>query len=281
MNTTINQKVDMEAQLRSLWGARSWPFSEAVKEPLQRENYTRTLQRLEQCIAVHSCGILCGANGVGKSLLVKTLVDNLPQKSYRTMVLTHSSLTSSDISRYLCHIHGIAVAQRRSDNIMALRKLWRDSQGLWTVVIFEEAQNLSAAALEELRLMTCDRLDTQPPFSLLLVGDGSLMPRLNMGINRPLLTRMGFCLELSAWTPEQCTEYINKRLSDVGIHDNIFDPEAEQLLLRIADGIPRSINHLGQRSFEEAARDSSRQIRSEHVQMALEQLPWLGRFREE
>lgn len=162
----------MEAQLRSLWGARSWPFAAAVKEPLQRENYTRTMQRLEQCVAVHSCGILCGANGVGKSLLVKALVENLPQKSYRTMVLTHSSLTSSDISRYLCHIHGIVVAQRRSDNIMALRKLWRDSQGLWTVVIFEEAQNLSAAALEELRLLICDRLDTQPPFSLLLVGDG-------------------------------------------------------------------------------------------------------------
>jgi len=278
MNTTSSQKIDMEGQLRSQWGASAWPFSAAVKEPLESDAYTRTLRRLEQCMAVHTCGILHGPNGVGKSRLVKALVDRLPQKSYRTMVLTHSSVTGADITRYLCHTQGISIAQRRSDNIMALHKLWRDLDGLWPVLIFEEAQNLSAVAMEELRLMTCERLDTQPPFSLLLVGDGTLMPRLHMGVNRPLLTRMGFCLELSVWPPELCSEYIGKRLEEVGIHENVFDPEAEQLILRIAGGIPRAINHLGQRAFEEAARERSRQIRAQHVQQALEQLPWLGRI---
>jgi len=266
----------MEAQLRSLWGASAWPFTAAVQDAMETEVYTRTLRRLEQCMAVRTCGILWGPNGVGKSRLVKTLVDRLPKKTYRTMILTHSSLTGTDITRYLCHTQGIGVTQRRSDNIMALRKLWADHDGLWPVLIFEEAQNLSTMALEELRLMTCDRLDTQPPFSLLLVGDGALLPRLNMGVNRPLLSRMGFCLELPAWSQEQCAEYLGKRLADVGIRENVFDPEAEQLLLRIAGGIPRAINHLGQRSFEEAARDRSRQIRALHVQHALEQLPWLG-----
>ena len=276
MSTTSDKSVDMEAQLRSLWGASAWPFTAAVKDALETEAYMHTLRRLEQCMTVRTCGILWGPNGVGKSRLVKTLVDRLPKKAYRTMILTHSSLTGTDITRYLCHTQGIGVTQRRSDNIMALRKLWGELDGLWPVLIFEEAQNLSTMALEELRLMTCDRLDTQPPFSLLLVGDGALLPRLNMGINRPLLSRMGFCLELPAWSQEQCAEYVGKRLNDVGIRENLFDPEAEQFLLRIAGGIPRAINHLGQRSFEEAARDRSRQIRAEHVQRALEQLPWLG-----
>jgi type II secretory pathway predicted ATPase ExeA len=89
---------------------------------------------------------------------------------------------------------------------------------------------------------------------------------------------MGYCLEMATWPPELCAQYISKRLAEVGIHENIFDPEAEQLLLRIAGGIPRAINHLAQRAFEEAARDHSRQIRAEHVQQALEQLPWLGTF---
>jgi len=276
MSTTAEKQIDMEAQLRALWGASGWPFTAAVKEAMQTEVYTQTLRRLEQCMAVRTCGILWGPNGVGKSRLVNTLVDRLPKKTYRTMILTHSSLTGTDITRYLCHTQGIGVTQRRSDNIMALRKLWSDQDGLWPVLIFEEAQNLSTMALEELRLMTCDRLDTQPPFSLLLVGDSALLPRLQMGINRPLLSRMGFCLEVPGWPPEHCTQYIAKRLADVGIRENVFDPQAEQLLLRIAGGIPRTINHLGQRSFEEAARDRSRQIRIEHVQHALEQLPWLG-----
>jgi type II secretory pathway predicted ATPase ExeA len=270
--------LDMEAQLKALWGANGWPFSATVKEAMETEVYRQTLHRLEQCMAVHTSGILWGPNGVGKSRLVKTLVERLPKKMYRPMVLTHSSLTGTDITRYLCHLHGISVAQRRSDNIMALRKMWNDQDGLWPVLIFEEAQNLSAMGLEELRLMSCDRLDTQSPFSLLLVGDSALLPRLEMGINRPLLSRMGFCLEVPVWAAAQCAEYIARRLRDVGIRENVFDPEAEQLLLRIAGGIPRTINHLGQRSFEQAARNRSRQIRIEHVQQALEQLPWLGRI---
>jgi hypothetical protein len=44
--------------------------------------------------------------------------------------------------------------------------------------------------------LTCARPDTRAPFSLLLVGDDSLLPRLQMGINRTLISRLGFALAL-------------------------------------------------------------------------------------
>ena len=211
-------------------------------------------------MAVHSSGVLHGPNGVGKSRLVQSLVERLPQKTYRTLVLKHSSLTGTDVTRYLCHLHGLTLAQRRSDNLMELRTMWGQRDGLWPVWIFEEAQNLTTMGLEELRLLSCERLDTQSPFSLLLVGDATLMPRLQMGVNRPLLGRLGFCLHLEPWTPEEAAEYVQRRLVEVGVHESVFDPDAQELLLRIAGGIPRTINHLGQRAFEEAARARSRTI---------------------
>ena len=107
------------------------------------------------------------------------------------------------------------------------------------------------------------------------------MPRLDMGVNRPLLTRLGFCLQLEPWPLEEAGAYVQRRLAEVGIHDNVFAPDAQELLLRIAGGIPRRINHLGQRAFEEAARERSRLISREHIQKALDQLPWLGRLRDE
>jgi type II secretory pathway predicted ATPase ExeA len=271
----------MEAALKTLWGASAWPFAAAVKDPCETPAHEETLRRLEQCMAVHSSGVLHGPNGVGKSRLVQSLVERLPQKTYRTLVLSYSSLTGTDVMRYLCHLHGLSLAQRRSDNLMALRTMWGQRDGLWPVWIFEEAQNLTTMGLEELRLLSCERLDTQSPFSLLLVGDATLMPRLQMGVNRPLLGRLGFCLRLEPWTKEEAAEYVQRRLAEVGLHENVFDPEAHELLLRIAGGIPRTINHLGQRAFEEAARDRSRTIRREHIQKALDQLPWLGRLREE
>jgi hypothetical protein len=71
----------------------------------------------------------------------------------------------------------------------------------WPLLVLEEAQNLSASALEEVRLLTCARTDTRAPFSLLLVGDDSLLPRLQLGINRALISRLGFALALGRLEP--------------------------------------------------------------------------------
>lgn len=281
MSANENHTHELEVALKSLWGASTWPFASAVSEACETPEATQVLQRLEQCMAVRSSGVLHGPNGVGKSRLVQSLVERLPQKIYRTIVMSYSSLSGTDVIRYLCHMHGMNLSQRRSDNLMTLRKMWAQRDSLWPVWIFEEAQNLTAMGLEELRLLSCDRLDTQTPFSLLLVGDEALMTRLQMGINRPLLTRMGFCLRLDPWPLQHAAEYVRRRLKEVGIQENVFQPEAQELLLRICAGIPRTINHLAQRAFEEAARERSRMISREHLCRALDQMPWLGQIREE
>lgn len=142
----------------------------------------------------------------------------------------------------------------------------------------DEAQNLSATALEEVRLLSCDRRDTQPPFSLLLVGDEQLLPRLQMGINAPLLARLSFCLRLPSWTTEELAAYVEFRLQEAGIHANPFDAAALQLLVRAGNGLPRLLNHLAQRALEEAATENSRAVTAAHAQRALDLLPWVAQL---
>jgi type II secretory pathway predicted ATPase ExeA len=137
---------------------------------------------------------------------------------------------------------------------------------------------LSATALEEVRLLTCDRRDTQPPFSLLLVGDEQLLPRLQMRINAPLLARLSFCLRLEPWTADQLSGYVQDRLEQVGIHANPFEAPALALLLQAGNGLPRLFNHLAQRSLEEAVAQNSRTVTSAQVQRALELLPWVAQL---
>ncbi len=168
---------------------------------------------------------------------------------------------------------GQSVRMRRSDNVLSIRQGWQQLDRLWPLVVLDEAQNLSATALEEVRLLSCDRRDTQPPFSLLLVGDEQLLPRLQMGINAPLLARLSFCLRLQPWTVQELSGYVEARLQDVGIHANPFDAAALQLLLQAGNGLPRLLNHLAQRSLEEAAAQNSRVVSPAHVQRALELLP--------
>lgn len=269
---------DLDTALKSLWGASQMPFAAASAQPYASESFRHNCHRLEQLVAVRAGGLLHGPNGVGKTLLVHHFLQGLPDKRYKTLVLSHSSVTGTDLLRLLCAELGQTARMRRSDNALLIRQGWQQLDRLWPVVVLDEAQNLSAKALEEIRLLTCDRRDTQPPFSLLLVGDEQLLPRLQMGINASLLSRLSFCLHLQPWSGPDLSRYLQARLEQAGIHANPFEAAASQLLLQAANGLPRLLNHLAQRALEEAALQNSRVITAAHVQRALELLPWVAQL---
>jgi general secretion pathway protein A len=277
MTAPINPP-DLDTALKSLWGASQLPFGAAVEKPYASDTFQETRRRLEQLVAVRACGLLHGPNGVGKTLLVQHFLQSLPDKRYKTFVLSHSSVTGTDLLRLLARELGQTARLRRSDNVMLIRQGWQQLERLWPVVVLDEAQNLSATALEEVRLLTCDRRDTQPPFSLLLVGDEQLLPRLQMGINAPLLARLSFCLRLQPWPAAELSGYVQARLQEVGIHANPFEAPALQLLLQAGNGLPRLLNHLAQRALEQAAAQNARTVTATHVQQALELLPWVAQL---
>lgn len=269
---------DLDTALKSLWGASHMPFAAAVPQPFASETFRQTRHRLEQLVAVRAAGLLHGPNGVGKTLLLHHFLHSLPDKCYKTLVLSHSSVPGTDLLRLLCSELGQTPRLRRSDNALLIRQGWQQLDRLWPVLVLDEAQNLSPKALEEVRLLTCDRPDTQSPFSLVLVGDEQLLPRLQMGINAPLLSRLSFCLHLQPWSAQDFHGYVQARLEQVGIHVNPFEPPALQLLLEAGQGLPRLWNHLAQRALEEAALQNSRAITAAHVQRALELLPWVAQL---
>jgi Holliday junction resolvasome RuvABC ATP-dependent DNA helicase subunit len=67
------------------------------------------------------------------------------------------------------------------------------------------------------------------------------------------------------------------RLAEVGIHASPYEPAAQELLLQSAQGSPRTVNGLLQRSLETAATAQRRQVTRADVQAALDTLPWLTR----
>lgn len=271
-------RPDLEAALKSLWGASQTPFGAAVAKPYASPGFSQMRHRLEQLVWVRASGLLHGPNGVGKTLLAQHFLQSLPDKRYKSLVLSHCSVTGTDLLRLVCVELGQNPRLRRSDNVTLIRQGWQQLDRVWPILVLDEAQNLSATALEEIRLLTCDRRDTQPPFSLVLIGDEQLLPRLQMGINAPLLARLSFCLELKPWSHQELAGYIQARLQEVGIHSEPFEPAALQLLIQAGRGLPRLLNHLAQRALEEAALDNSRAITSAHVQRALELMPWVAQL---
>ena len=270
------EKPSLAVALKTLWGASQMPFGEACAEPYRHPSFEELSRRLQQLCDIGASGLLHGANGVGKSYLCGCFTEKLPEKRYKVLSLAHSSLTGSDLIRALCRQLGVEAQMRRSDNVDNIHAAFAQLGSRWPLLMLEEAHNLSASALEEVRLLTCARTDTRAPFSLLLVGDDSLLPRLQMGINRPLVSRLGFALALGRLEPAQSRDYVAARLRAVGVHANPFEDQALELLIQAAGGLPRAINHLAQRAIEAAAAVATATISAPHVQAALDRLPWLN-----
>lgn len=267
---------ELDLQLKTLWGASRWPGFSDSTVTVPHPPWLNALRRLQQLAAVRSSGLLHGPHGVGKSFLVHRWAQELSAKHFRILRSSHSSLMGNDLLRNLLALAGQKPCFRRGDNVLALQALWKEWT-VWPVVIIEEAQDLNAAALEELRLLTTTREDTQMPFSLVLIGDEELLPRLELGINRALLSRLSFCLPLNPWPLEALESYLRERLAEVGIHASPLEPPAQSLLLQSAHGRPRTLNALLQRSMEQAAFDKRPKIQPADVQAAMDAMPWVAR----
>jgi type II secretory pathway predicted ATPase ExeA len=268
----------LELALKTLWGASRWPGQPDSGAVVEYPVWSDTRRRLDQLAGVRASGVLWGPHGVGKSYLLHRWSEALPPKHYRLLRLAHSSLMGSDLLRTLAALGGKTALYRRGDNVRQLAALWQEWAPAWPVLVIEEAQDLNTAALEELRLLTCARADAQPPFSLILCGDEDLLPRLHLGVNRALLSRLSFCLPLPCWNTQALRDYLQARLHEAGLHVSPLEPAAETLLVQSAGGLPRALNHLLQRAFESAALASRRTLTTADVQAALDTMPWLARL---
>lgn len=274
MNPIAEYSIDR--QLKVLWGATAMPFGKKVRAPFRWPGFDKSLQRLRQAIGIKSSGVLTAANGAGKSFLLSHCIEELPEKEYAVFSLHHTSLTGSDILRSLCYLLGQKPRFRRSDTVELIGQSWEKLDGRFPLLVIDEAQNLTAPALEELRLLSCAHLDARPLFSLILAGDEDLLPRLQLGINRSLLTRLGFCLGLEPLEPAQAADYIHTRLREVSMPEETIEPAACQMLWQASDGALRTINLLARQAVQNAAEENITKIGPAHVQEAIEQLPWFA-----
>jgi type II secretory pathway predicted ATPase ExeA len=265
----------LELVFKRLWGASTIPFCAGAQPAFEHPAFEALTAKLGQLCAIGASGVLSGPNGVGKSYLLHHLLNvKLSDKAFKTVVLTHSSLSGSDLLRALCVALELRPQFRRSDNVAAITQAWKALGHRWPVLLVEEAQILSAVALEELRLLACATLEAVP-FSLVLIGDPSLLAKLQLGVHAPLRSRLGYCLHLGALDAPQSRQYVEHALRSASIHANPFPPEALELLIQAGGGLPRTINHLAQRAMEAAASVDSVEVSAAHVQAAIDRLPWL------
>ena len=120
----------------------------------------------------------------------------------------------------------------------------RYAEGSPTVLILDEAQNLGAEKLEELRVLSNINADKHLLLQLILVGQPQLKDLLQQPDLAQFCQRVSSDFHLRAFVLDEANKYIEHRLRVVGGEKGLFDDQAKSIIFEASGGIPRSINVL-------------------------------------
>lgn len=195
--------------------------------------------------------IITGDVGAGKTTLVKRLIATIdPSKIIAAHVVT-TLLSGHDLLHMVAAAFGLTnLPSDKSSLLLRLQGFFNETHqhGQRALLIVDEAQNLSETALEELRMLSNFQIDNAAPFQSFLVGQPQFRRVIAHKDLEQLRQRVIASYHLGPLSSEECGQYLNHRLSQVGwTGDPKFEASAMGALYRHSGGIPRRINTLGSR----------------------------------
>ena len=219
--------------------------------------------------------VLTGKVGTGKTTLLHALRQRLNGQTAISFVV-NSSLPFDGILEYVLEDLGIAKGgESRAQRLMAFNSflIERERTGQNAVLILDEAQNLSSATLEEIRLLSNFETPTTKLLQILLVGQPELKAKLHLPELQQLAQRIGLRCQIPPLSLQEAREYIRTRLRIAGGRDlSLFSDPAVDRITRYSGGIPRLINIVCDHCLLFAYADQKRRIDQHTVTQAIEYL---------
>jgi general secretion pathway protein A len=207
---------------------------------------------------------LTGEVGTGKTTLINRLLEWLHERRVRTAFLFNSRMNTNQLFDFILAEFGIPCdSSTKSQQLMRLNQwlLERYRDGETTVLIVDEAQNLSYPVLEELRLLTNLETSTDKLLQIVLSGQPELEEKLKLPQLRQLRQRIMLRCKTTPLTKEQTHDYIAERLRIAGASGAlIFSAKTIETIHLYSLGIPRVVNLLCEHSLINAYVEQQRPI---------------------
>jgi general secretion pathway protein A len=197
--------------------------------------------------------LLTGDVGTGKTTVCRCLLAQLPENSNIAFIL-NPKVTVNELLATICDELGIGYPQGNISNKVFIDSINdylinANKKGRRTVLIVEEAQNLSPEVLEQIRLLTNLETNERKLLQIIMVGQ----PELNKLLSRPelrqLKQRITARYHLGPLAKHEMAPYVLHRLSVAGVNRNLFPSRTIERLFQLSGGIPRIINLLCDRTL--------------------------------
>ena len=233
----------MNQRLLALYGLKWNPFSpelptEAIYVPGKLENFCWRIEHAQ--IREGGFAMIHGDPGTGKSVALRLLADRLARlPDVHVGVINHPQSSLADLYRELGDIFAVPLRpHNRWGGFKALRERWLahlETTRRRVVLLVDEAQEMSPAALCELRLMASARFDSQPLLCVVLAGDARLIDKLRREELIPLGSRIRTRLATEHASREELIEGLNHLLAGAG-NAGLMTPQLRHTLCDHAAG---------------------------------------------
>jgi putative secretion ATPase (PEP-CTERM system associated) len=190
--------------------------------------------------------VITGGIGTGKTTLVRNLFDELSSMNVMAAQLVTTQVDPEDMLRMVCASFGLAHEGLNKatllHNLEAIARA-RHAEGKQMLLVVDEAQNLPARSVEELRMLSNFQVNNRALVQTFLLGQEEFKRTLQSSGMEQVRQRIIASYHLDPLSLEETEKYILHRLQLVGWkQDPTFSEGVFNMIYEFTGGVPRRIN---------------------------------------
>ncbi len=188
--------------------------------------------------------LISGDVGCGKTTLIRYLLKELSD-NYSIGLISNTHESFGDLMDLVLHSFELNYKNKTNIEKYNTFESFLVSQyrlGKNTLLIVDEAQNLSPKMLEELRIISNINADKDQVIQVVLSGQPEIRDTLKLPELRQFAQRVSSDFHLDPLTLDQITGYIKYRLDIAGASHNLFTDKAIRMVFNFSKGVPRLVN---------------------------------------
>lgn len=255
-NSTLRFSFVGASMYTNYFGLKEKPFSIAPdpRYLYMSERHREALAHLLYGVSSDGCFILLtGDVGTGKTTVGRCFLAQLPDNTDVAFIV-NPRLTVLELLETICEEFGIPLDSRQQSVKLCIDKLniyllEAHASGRNSALLIDEAQSLSLALLEQLRLLTNLETNQKKLLKIMLLGQSELRHKLKQKEAAQINQRITSRYHLLPLDRTNCFSYILHRLAVAGERQKVFSKNALNRIFLFSGGIPRIINILCDRSL--------------------------------
>src|SRR5918993_3051373 len=223
--------------------------------------------------------VITGEIGSGKTTLLQTLLRGLDTQTTVGRIV-NTMLEPRELIETIMIDFGLETANRSKPQMLRdLAQYLVDQRlgGRLVLLVIDEAQNLSLAALEELRMLSNLETEKSKLLQIVLVGQPNLRDKLAAPELEQLRQRITVAYHLQPLDAAETANYINHRLKRAALSTPLeFPRDVTDTIHGRSRGVPRIVNVICDAALVFGYAEERRQVDGELIQEVLGELEMTG-----